>query len=73
MLYLQTDQHIGGVHGVIRLGNHSTSNVHEGVQQAAESRRSLLEGNYECRALEVLIGKIQERDDAEDLWIRQLA
>jgi hypothetical protein len=65
-LNLQTDQNIRRVHGEIRLGNHRTSNVHEGVQQGTEGRRSLLEGYYECRALKVLISKIQERNNAEE-------
>jgi len=45
-LYLQTNQHVSRVHREIGLGNHGTSNIHESVQQAAESRRSLLQGNY---------------------------
>ncbi len=65
-LNLQADQNIGGVHGEIRFSNNSAPNVHEGVQQPAERWRILLEGNYECRALKVLIGEIQERDDAGD-------
>ena len=62
-LNLHAHEHVRGVGGERRFGNHRTADVHERVEEVAEGGQGTLESNDERIALELLICQVQQGDD----------
>ena len=62
-LDLQTHEHVRGVNGERRFGDHRAANIHERVKKVAEHRRRTLQSDHKCVALELLISEVEQSYD----------